>query len=585
MLHFNKSFLNNIKVKYKLILIYIICVVAPILVINFIFYQNMATNVKEINRNYYQLTTQRITNQIESDLDFIINLVITISLDQKLYEMLDQNYGRNLDFAETYFDYFQSYAYLNGETYHQVSDVTLYTSNPTILNSGDVLKIDLTYLEEEWFNQVISDPDKLHIIYGQTKKRADNTVSTPISIVKVLKEFRGIDRYIKILEIELDAKNIVNLIEAENMKGSSFIQREDGNLIFADSSMTFEGESWHYINNNQDNIIQESIDKTFNWTITSVIDMEDLREALREPRNNIIFLTSMSLLLSSLIILLIYRSFYVRLNALSEHVRSLDQQDFTKQYKGFQGKDEIGSLIRAYNRMVRKIKTLIMDVYDAKLEQSHIKLEKKQAEINALQSQMNPHFLFNTLESIRMKSLEKGEKETADVIKYLARSFRRMISFQQEWIRVSEEVAYLKEFLKIQKYRFGSEFEYTLDVAPETQNIKIPKLIVQPFVENACIHGIEGIEEVGKVFVKLYTRNNRLHCIIKDNGIGIKEEKLKYLMQQLNNRNLHGKNIGMENIYRRLELYYGKEFNISIESEEGKGTTVILIIPLEEKYV
>lgn len=210
---------------------------------------------------------------------------------------------------------------------------------------------------------------------------------------------------------------------------------------------------------------------------------------------------------------------------------------------------------------------------------------KKQAEINALQSQMNPHFLFNTLESIRMKSLEKGEKETADVIKYLARSFRRMISFQQEWINVSEEVAYIKEFLKIQKYRFGSEFQYTLDVSPETLNIKIPKLIIQPFVENACIHGIEGIEDIGKVYIKLYTRNSKLHCIIKDNGIGIEEEKLKYIMEQIKNRDIHSQNIGMENIYRRLELYYGREFNISIESEEGKGTTIILMIPLEVKNV
>ena len=182
---------------------------------------------------------------------------------------------------------------------------------------------------------------------------------------------------------------------------------------------------------------------------------------------------------------------------MSEHVNSLDQKD-CQQYTGPQGNDEIGILIKAFNKMVVKIRSLIHDVYEAKLEQSRIKLEKKQAELNALQSQMNPHFLYNTLEAIRMRSVEKGEKETAEMIKRLTRSFRRMSRFQQEWVTVEEEIGYIKDFLTIQQYRFGAEFQYTMEIDPAVLGCKIPKLVIQPFVENACLHGIEGTDRVGR---------------------------------------------------------------------------------------
>lgn len=579
--------LNNVKVKYKLILIYIVCVVAPIIIINLIFYQNMVANVKEINKNYYRLTTQRIATKLENDFDFIISLSDKISLDQKLYEMLDKDYETKLDYAEAYFDYFKPYAYLNGESYQQINRMIIYTDNPSILNSGSIYRMD--YLDERWLKNIISSADKLHIICGQNRKKSDNTIITPISIVRVLNEFQGIGRYLKLIRIDLYVENIIKTINSETNRKNVFIFNGNGKILFSNAS---NGDTifLETVVNDQGlpkfskHIIQGKINSSLNWMVISVVDLDSIKKALEEPRNKIILLTLLSLLLSSLIILFIYRSFYLRLNALSEHVSNLEQ-DFNKPYTGLQGKDEIGSLIRAYNKMVSKIKTLITDVYEARLEQSHIKLEKKQAEINALQSQINPHYLFNTLESIRMKSIEKKEIETGKIIKYLARSLRRMISLREEWIDVEEELAYIKDFLKIQKYRFGDEFEYILDTDSKTFNIKIPKLIIQPFVENACIHGVEGSEDSGKVYIKIGISEDKLLCIVRDNGIGIREGKLNFILKQIKNENIQGNNIGIINIYQRLNLYYGDNFNLLIESKEGIGTVVKLIIPVGVKNV
>ncbi len=572
--------LNDIKLKYKLFFVYLFCVFAPIIIINVIFYNNVSGNVKEIQKNYYRLSTQGIAAQIESDLNQVIELSNKLSLDQKLYEMLEKNYEKKLDYVETYYDYFIPYLFLNGESYQQVNRTVIYTDNQTILNSGLVFKINKNVRNQSWYKKVISSPGKIHIIYKESIIRPDNTVITPISFLKVLNHYQGMDRYLKIVRIDLYTENILNIINREKIKGNILILSKEGAVLFADNNIAKRQILEEYLSENINRIIQRNINGYLNWNIINIIDRDELNMALQEPRNKVISLTLISLFLSSFIILLIYRSFYIRLNALSEHVSNLDQEDFSKQYSGRQGKDEIGNLINVFNKMVVKIKTLIMDVYEAKLEQSQIKLEKKQAELNALQSQMNPHFLFNTLESIRMKSLEKREIETARIIKYLARSFRRMISFKQEWIDVSEEVGYIRDFLKIQKYRFGPELEYNLDIDPASLHVKIPKLIIQPFVENACIHGIEDSEEVGEVFVQVNIVDNKLKCIIKDNGIGIKGDKLKLILSTIKNQDVQGNNIGIENIFRRLDLYYGDRFILEIESEEGIGTCITLIIPL-----
>lgn len=579
----NINFLNDIKVKHKLYIVYIFCVVAPIIIINYIFYLNMASNVKEIYQNYYQLTTQRIAALIEKDLNFLIAQVNKIYMDQKLYEKLDQDYERKLAYVEDYYDYFDSYLYLNGESYEQIDKMVIFTDNPTILHSGRVYKIDDDVKNEDWYKRVINSSERVHIIYGQRKNKADNTVETPISVIQVLNQFQGIDNYQKILKIDISAKNISNIINSENLKGHIIVLDGEGQLLFTSSAIENQDLS-SFLAENQENIVEAISNKYFNWKILNVMDVEDLENALQVSKYAIIMLAFISLSLSSLILIMTYRSFYVRLISLSEHVRKLDQEDFSKQYVGKQGKDEIGDLIRVFNRMVRKIKTLITDVYEAKLEQSQIKLEKKQAELNALQSQINPHFLFNTLESIRMRSLEKGENETAEVIKYLARTYRRIISYHQEMVTVEDEIDNIKDFLKIQKYRFGSEFNYTIEVDPETLQVMIPKLIIQPFVENACIHGLEKSENSGRVSIKITKEDQKLKCVIKDNGAGIKKEIVENLLRDIQSDDIRGKSVGMENIYKRLKLYYKDNFKLEIESKEGFGTTVTLKIPMGVKF-
>lgn len=572
-------FLDDLKLKYKLFFIYIFCVFCPILVINLIFYRHMVDNIKALQENYYRLTAQRMISRIESDLGTVNDLCNRIAMDRTLYEMMDRQFPAEIDYVEAYYNYFQNYVFVNGESYPQITKAVLYTDNVTILHSGSVFRIDERLRSEDWVQQVIQNPEKNHLFYGATQYRPDNTITTPLYMVKALTLYKGLDHYLKLIRFTLNTERIINIIAAEKLKGEVLILDREGRILFADHLPAPGWQLADYLEKHKGQVVMEKA-RSLEWTLVSLIDQQEINKALREPRNYIILLTTISLLVASALILWISHSFYSRLNSLSVHVNTLVQDGFNRQYTGPQGNDEIGTLIKAFNQMVVKIRKLIHDVYEAKLEQSRIKLEKKEAELNALQSQMNPHFLYNTLESIRMRSVEKGEKETAEMIKRLTRSFQRMIRYRQEWVTVAEEVGYIKDFLTVQQYRFGPEFQYTLDIDPAVLEWKIPKLVIQPFVENACLHGIEGSDQLGKVEITLRPEGQKLNCVVKDNGIGMTAERLRGLWADIKAEEPQEGNIAIRNIYRRLKLYYGDDFDLLIESAEGQGTTITLIIPV-----
>lgn len=541
-------FLDDLKLKYKLFFVYLFCVFGPILVINLIFYHHMVGNVKTLQENFYRQAAQRIISRIESDLQVVTSLCNRISFDRTLYEMLDREFPAEIEYVEAYYNYFLNYLFINGESYPQINKAVFYTDNETILHSGSVFRIDESISSEEWFQQVSANPGKKLLGYGDTYLKANNTVVTPLFMVKNLNLYKGLNSYLKLVRFNINTERIMNIIAAEKIKGEILILDEQGQIIFADYKPDPDWQLDTYLRKNKGQAVIEEA-PALGWTLVSLIDEEEINKALRAPRNRVIMLATLSLLVASTIIVWISRSFYDRLNALSEHVNSLVQEGFNRQYTGPPGNDEIGSLIKAFNKMAVKIRSLIHDVYEAKLEQSRILLEKKQAELNALQSQMNPHFLYNTLESIRMRSVEKGEKETAEMIKRLTRSFQRLIRFRQEWVTVAEEVSFIKDFLTIQQYRFGPEFQYTMEIDPAVLERKIPKLVIQPFVENACLHGIEGIDGVGKVEFALRLKGNKLHCVVKDNGIGISAEKLQRLWADIKNEEPQAANIAIRNIY------------------------------------
>ena len=280
----------------------------------------------------------------------------------------------------------------------------------------------------------------------------------------------------------------------------------------------------------------------------------------------------------------INKSFTKRLKEVSEAFDGIKDEKLVL-IENPRGKDEIGSLMHNYNRMVYKINGLIEVVYKSIIKEQEMIVARQNAELLALHSQINPHFLFNALESIRMHSLLKQETETADMVENLAKLQRQYVEWEEDNAEIVKELELVSTYLEIQKYRFGDRLSYELDVDEECENYKIPKLSIVTFVENACIHGIESKMTPGWIFVRIYKKENFLYLEIEDTGNGIEEELAEELLAKMRNANMdmlkEKGRVGIINACIRLKMMTKDEVKFDLESERGIGTIVTVKIPID----
>lgn len=236
-------------------------------------------------------------------------------------------------------------------------------------------------------------------------------------------------------------------------------------------------------------------------------------------------------------------------------------------------KDEIGELTESFNYMLDEINTLIRQVYQEKIAQ-------KNAEVQALQAQINPHFLYNTLDSVNWMLIDRGEMDISDIIISLGSLMRYSIEDEQAFVPLEREMEYVLCYLKLQKNRLEDRLEYEVEAETGLESWKIPKLILQPLVENAITHGIEPGKRKGKIRISARDQGEEILITVEDNGQGMTSEQLKHLKEEVPDGERDGRTgIGVRNVDRRLRLHYGDQYGLTIESRYGEGTAVRFLIP------
>ncbi|CAM4350099.1 sensor histidine kinase [Paenibacillus alkaliterrae] len=240
--------------------------------------------------------------------------------------------------------------------------------------------------------------------------------------------------------------------------------------------------------------------------------------------------------------------------------------------------DEIGLLETKLNNMSSRIKEHIKTEYS-------ISLEKKTAELKALQAQINPHFLQNTLQMIGSMLFTKKPAESYEIIRSLSEMFRYVIRDPDDLASLKSELDHLNNYMLIQQQRFSSRLTYTIEVDETLLTCAIPKLTLQPIVENAFFHGLDTKSGNWKLDVALYREQSMVHIQIRDNGVGIRSDKLAELRKRLSNQSgqvwTHGQRIGIQNVASRIHLHFGTEYGIWVDSELDRGTAVTVRIPME----
>ena len=284
-----------------------------------------------------------------------------------------------------------------------------------------------------------------------------------------------------------------------------------------------------------------------------------------------------------LVMLLIEHSLVGRIRELSRAFESVNKDELVK-LRNARGEDEIGSLMQNYNLMVDRTNELIQTVYKDRLNEQASNIARKNAELHALHSQINPHFLFNALESIRMHSIIRKEYETAEMVEKLAIMQRQNVDWDSDMVEVEREIQFVEAYLSLQKYRFGDRLNYELDVDDDCQKIRIPKLSITTFVENACVHGMESKSTPGWIFVRVYKKGNELYLEIEDTGGGIDEETLERLEDKMKTVTIEDikthNHVGILNACLRIQMVTDYAAEFSLESESGVGTLIQIRIPI-----
>src|SRR5690606_8286016 len=315
------------------------------------------------------------------------------------------------------------------------------------------------------------------------------------------------------------------------------------------------------------------------WNIVAHVPESQIMHEAPEVRQYVLWIAITNILLATIIIVIISRSVTKRLGFLLRQMKRVKNGNFDI-VNNRDALDEIGQVTSEFNRMTLQISSLINDVYVADIKEKNMELEHRYAQLNALQSQINPHFLFNALETIRMRSMMKNETETAKIIHNMAKIFRSSLTWKRDKVKLKEEVDFIVCFLEIQKYRFADRLDYSIELDPEAERCLVPKMIYLPFVENACIHGVEKVKQGGKVTISLKLVEDKLHFHIHDNGAGMNEEQVQRIYSYLEETKDLGERIGMQNVIYRLKLFYEDQFTFTVQSEQGVGTSIHLIIPV-----
>lgn len=584
---------NDIPLNYKFIVIYIVGVLLPIVVMNLLFMDRMSGLIREREEQNLEISLERARKDIHDFIEGGVAVSHALNTDKTLYEMLDRIYKDPPDFYAAFDEQLRhrvsSYIPVN----NQISRIDIFTENPTIVPGSNYHILNQEVRESEWY-RMWEKSDASVMVAAYREKQADNrTLTSPyLSVIENMDYYNYYRTFDKLLRIDIDLSLIYDVLARERDYLNLFLVNENNEVIMSteDGYPRDVAENAGYPKLAADLGDRQNIGHyevaigtakyVKGWRLIGVPQGNRVTKAMLDMRLYVGFLAAAITLITSVFIYVMLRSYNYRVKRLSRHMQKVTNEKFDL-IRMDEGRDEIGGLIRNFNIMTSRINSLINNVYKLEIQKKSLEMERVRAELNFLQSQMNPHFLFNTLNAILVVCTKNQYEDVTDIIKSLSKLLRRLLSWQEDLVPVEEEMRFIEMYLKIEKFRFRDKFEFQCEIDEEALRYKIPKMSIQPLVENACKHGIQAVEGRGLIRIRAFVADSRLRVVISDNGIGIEAGRLRELILSVRNENASGSSIGIRNVYRRLELYYDDQVRFDISSSPEEGTTVSFDIPIK----
>ncbi|HIW33970.1 MAG TPA: sensor histidine kinase [Candidatus Paenibacillus intestinavium] len=569
--------INNLKLRNKLVVIYFLCVFIPILLTNVVFYNVTTNNIRNQKAADAELSLEQLQNELRVVIEDAAGSAYLYYIDPVLNSHLNQHYETNDQYIAS-LAAIRSIFNRSEKEYKTISSTLIMTDNPTILTSGNIISLNEEVLSLPWYEEFSANNNSYPYLYVTEKS---------ISIIQAL-DTEQTSKYEHLIKIDLNMDYVKQLMELSSFQGNVYFMNDKNSVHYsndAELSLVAGPISFSEIKQPQKAL---TFSKTYynnrylgGWSLYGVVDEEQILSEVSQTAQFIVLLAIINFVVPTMIITMISSSIHVRVKKILSHMKKVKGKNF-EQIPYDRARDEIGELSVEFNRMIERIDNLINDVYVADIQKKDLEIRQRQAQLHALHSQINPHFLFNALETIRMRSLMKGESETARTIQNMGKIFRKSISWKKSFVTIREEIELIESFLEIQKYRFGDKLQFQITVEDALNEQLIPKMTFLPFVENASIHGIESNPGIGLITIQIAHEAQSIVFVISDNGMGMSEHKLGELQAYFSDDQQMGDNVGMKNVFTRLRIVYGDEFTYKMESEVGAGTRIMLRLPMKE---
>jgi len=578
---------NNTSLSNKYIYSNIFVVLIPCIIFAATFFFKFQKTVQdEINSSYEQVMDQYVAN-INYKLNLFRNIEETFSVNGVVQEILmEQDVESPMDIMKL-IDKFtkETRSIFLGENQEEVYNITLYSYNERLSYDGEFLRNIKYVMDEEWYKDILKTNNFYNCYYETKSLNKQNLLLLSQPIIQINPSDNS--NRLGIIQISLYANRIFRPESGmPREKGMEIVILDrKGNTVYGDASKAESLQGLLKDNKSSRVIKNEEIHKVFIYRSLSPYPLDaiaffpynEVNSKVNALANYSIVMIGVILIISLSLTILFSRVFTKRIHLLIGKMKQVEDGNLNIT-SVIEGEDEIGLLDRQFNSMTNRLNNVISENYIQRLE-------KREAELSALQLQINPHFLYNTLESISAIAAINNCYDICSISQKLGDMFRYNInSIKNEFVHLSDEINHIKNYIFIQEIRFEGRFEVQYDIPETLMNCRILKFVLQPIVENALSHGLEGKAGKGTISITAEVHENILFLTVKDDGVGMSSERVEQLNAYFNQMDIRvnervRRSIGLKNVDSRIKMVNGNAFGITVKSQLDAGTQVVIALP------
>lgn len=591
------KFINNLNFRTKLMFTYFIFIIIPLGLLTFISYGQVSKTIEGLVLYSAKQNFGQTFSFINYKVGKIIDTSDIISVDRNLTDILtkplsDYSYSQQIRDAQDLSTLYLT-PYQNDEDIYRVR---LYVRDELIYAKENVNLFGMSEIKDsQWYKLLVSRKEKLLWCPSYYFKSESSDVPV-VSAARMIRDPNNYNSIIGVFRIDMDEQDLRDIVKKANItqKGVAYLQNTEGAVITSsdyDAMKKYEVDPAFSIElSKKENAWQETTLKGSrllvgsrkvqgtDWMLVSIIPYEEILSTGNTIRKQMLVLLFVLATAAYIIAYYISGSNTKRISQLIRKMRKAQKGDL-ELIKVSPSRDEIGELMENFNFMIQKIEVLIKEQYKSGQE-------IKSAELKALQAQINPHFLYNTLDLINWTAIRNKVPEISSLVQSLSRFYKLSLNKGRDIVPISDEIKHVGLYVDIQNRRFENRIALHVNIDREVLGYYILKTILQPIVENSIMHGIlEKEDKSGNINITGTAAAGSVILKVHDDGIGMDKETIDDILNSSPDEN-HG--YGVMNINNRLRLYYGQEYGLAFRSEPGLGTEVEIRIPvvkeLQEEY-